>query len=145
MNTVSSPQVPGVCDQTSGEAKPLIEKLRARAIQLRQHDINMVGDANVGPIQGFFDWQVAAELERLSAAAQPNLLGRETVRAQAIEECAKIAESFAVHESHIFDAAEVDRALSETGRSAVQDRAIARKTAAQAIAVHVRALQPSKE
>lgn len=84
-NQTDTGAVPGVCDQTSGEAKPLIEKLRARAVQRRLHDVNMVGEANVGPIQGFFDWQVAAELERLSAAAQPDLLGRETVR-EALEE-----------------------------------------------------------
>ena len=62
------------------------------------------------------------------------------VRKSVIEECAKIADDLAKHEGKIFDAADSDRALSETGRHRVQDRAIARQMAAEAIARQVRAL-----
>jgi hypothetical protein len=46
----------------------LVNELKARALDRRRRDVKMAGEANVGPLQGFFDWQVAAEIVRLRAA-----------------------------------------------------------------------------
>jgi len=45
----------------------LVETLKARAVDRRLRDVKMVGEANVGPIEGFFDWQTADEIECLRA------------------------------------------------------------------------------
>jgi len=45
----------------------LVETLKARAVDRRLRDVKVVGEANVGPIEGFFDWQTATEISSLSA------------------------------------------------------------------------------
>lgn len=56
------------------------------------------------------------------------------------EACAKLADDAADVEDEKFDAADRDHALSDTGRLAVLDRALARKSMAQQLALSIRAL-----
>jgi hypothetical protein len=45
----------------------IVARLRARAVERRLRDINMIGEANVAPIGSFFDWQAAEEIASLRA------------------------------------------------------------------------------
>lgn len=58
----------------------------------------------------------------------------------ALEQAAKIADAKASDENSIFEQAADDRALSDSGRIAIQDRALARNTVARTIAREIRRL-----
>jgi hypothetical protein len=67
-------------------------------------------------------------------------------RTAVIEECAKVADDLVTYEGTVFDRADDDGALSETGRHRIQDRALARQMAGESIARKIRALaQPEQE
>jgi hypothetical protein len=62
-------------------------------------------------------------------------------RDQIIEESAKICDAKAANENSIFEQANHDAALSDSGRTSIQDRALGRNTLAKTIAREIRRLK----